>query len=53
MAYTQMVSFDASDRINTDCDETRLPYLIAVPIWLVLAALAWSPVLLLIRAITA
>ncbi len=53
MAYIETISLDAADRIDADREKTRLPYFIAVPIWLSLAILAWSPIIVLIRALTA
>ncbi|MBT4043601.1 MAG: hypothetical protein HOF11_08870 [Rhodospirillaceae bacterium] len=53
MSYIETISFDATDRIETQRSETRLPYFIAVPIWISLAVVAWSPILLIVRALAA
>jgi len=52
MAYLQTVSMDAADRINAKRDDARIPYYIAMPIWIMLAGVAWSPLLLLFRAVS-
>ncbi|MBC8239745.1 MAG: hypothetical protein H8E30_04630 [Alphaproteobacteria bacterium] len=52
MAYLPTVSMDATDRIDAKHGESQMPYYIAMPIWIVLAAVAWSPLLLLFRAVS-
>lgn len=53
MSYSQVISFDSSDRIVVDRKEERLPYHLAVPIWVSLAVVAWTPVILIIHSLTA
>lgn len=53
MAYMQTISFGAADRITVDREEARLPYLVAVPIWISLAVAAWSPIIVLFHGILA
>lgn len=51
MAYSQLTSLDPADRIIVDRDGERIPYYIAVPIWITLAVLAWAPLYLVFQAI--
>ncbi len=52
MAYLQTASMDASDRIDAKHNDARMPYYLAVPIWITLAIVAWSPLLLLFNAVS-
>ncbi|MBT3331665.1 MAG: hypothetical protein HOK21_07225 [Rhodospirillaceae bacterium] len=50
MAYLQTTTLDAADRISTKRVDGRMPYYIAVPIWVSLAIVAWSPIFMLYKA---
>jgi hypothetical protein len=52
MAYMQTTTLDAADRISAKRDDDRMPYYLAVPIWVSLAIVAWSPVFMLYKAFT-
>jgi hypothetical protein len=51
MAYTQLTPLAPADRIIVDQGEKRMPYHFAVPIWITLSVVAWSPLLLVLRAV--
>ncbi|MDP6343474.1 MAG: hypothetical protein QF578_23345 [Alphaproteobacteria bacterium] len=41
---------DSSESIGKLHDEERLPYYLAMPVWLLLAAASWIPIVLLVGA---
>lgn len=45
-------SLEPADRNGADRGQKRMPYFLAVPIWITLALVAWSPLVLIFRAIT-
>ncbi len=51
MAYSETITFEAADRLTAGSEEARLPYYIAIPLWLSLSALAWSPIVMLFNAV--
>ena len=52
MAYMPTTPLDPADRIVANWDQDRMPYILAVPLWITLALVAWSPFVLVFRTIT-
>lgn len=52
MAYMPTTPLDPADRVVANRDQDRMPYILAVPLWITLALVAWSPFVLVFRAIT-
>lgn len=53
MAYLQTITPNSADRTGAKRNNERMPYYLAIPIWITLAVVAWSPLILLFRAIAA
>ena len=51
MAYMHTNPLDPADRISASRDQERMPYFLAVPIWITLALIAWSPLVLIFQAV--
>jgi hypothetical protein len=51
MPYMPTTSLDPADRIILNRDHERMPYYLAVPIWISLAVIAWSPLVLVFQAV--
>jgi len=51
MTYLPTNTVEPAEQIASEQQETRLPYYLAVPIWVGLAVVAWAPVIVLFRAI--
>lgn len=53
MTYMPTSPLEMADRISPRQSEERMPYYIAVPIWVSLAVVAWSPFIVIARSIIA
>ncbi|MDP6874801.1 MAG: hypothetical protein QF521_14840 [Alphaproteobacteria bacterium] len=51
MTYMPISPLEAADRVSPRQSDERMPYYIAVPIWISLAVVAWSPLIVIARSV--